>query len=197
MAPVHGCCIGRTGSWSASKLRGFLLVALSLGFLGAPSRAGAQVGPQSKYLDLGSDTAESTGWKLLAGQNVSRPHVKLGLWALHPFEPQFPELDWVSGFGIKADQWLVATFINSYDRRAFVVALERYWWAEQLDWIDLGVGYRAGVITGYTEELIEWAGSAPALPFAGLLLWVDVGPLSIDGFYAYRGITLEAGLRFR
>ena len=197
MAPVYGCCIGQTGSWCASKFRGFLLVALSLGSIGASSELGAQVGSQSKYLDLVSDTAGSTGWKVLVGQNVSRSHVKLGLLALHPFEPQFPELDWASGFGIKADQWLVATFINSYDRRAFVVALERYWWARQLGWIDLGVGYRAGVITGYTEELIEWAGSAPALPFAGLLLWVDVGPLSIDGFYAYRGITLETGLKFR
>ena len=197
MAPVYGCCIGKTRSWCASGFLGLLMVALSLGFIRAPSGLGAQIGPQSKYSGLVSDIAESRDWKVLAGRNVSRPHVKLGLWALHPFEPQFPEFDWASGFGIKADQWLVATFVNSYDRRAFVVALERYWWSKQLDWIDLGVGYRVGAITGYTEELIEWADSAPILPFTGLLLWMDVGPLSIDGFYAYRGITLETGLSFR
>ena len=197
MASVYVCCIGQLGLRCARKFRGLLLFALGLGLMGGGSEVDAQVGPHSKHRGAVSDTVESTGWKVLAGRKISRPHVKLGLWALHPFEPQFPELDWASGFGIKADQWLVATFINSYDRRAFVLALERYWWAQRLGWVDLGVGYRAGVITGYTEELIEWAGSAPVLPFTGLLLWVDVGPFSIDGFYAYRGITLETGLTFR
>ncbi len=139
---------------------------------------------------------ESGGWKGVFGEERSRPHVIVGVWALHPFEPQFPELDWASGFGVKSRQWLVATFVNSYERRGFIAALERYWWVGDFRHIDVGVGYRAGFVTGYDEELISLAGKTPVMPFTGLLVWTDVGPFSIDAFYAYRGITLETGLTF-
>lgn len=185
------------GFGSSASRCGFAWAAVFLAVMGATNVLTAQNHPEVKVSRSAPDSIHSFGWGILAGKKVSRPHVKLGLWALHPFEPQFPELDWVSGFGLKADQWLIATFVNSYDQRAFVAALERYWWVEELGRIDAGVGYRAGLITGYGEELIGWADTIPVLPFIGLLLWADVGPVSIDGFYAYRGITLETGLTFR
>lgn len=151
-------------------------------------------------VDRGTESSidgASPGWGGVFGAPFSRPHVIVGAWALHPFEPQFPELDWSAGFGVKSHQWLFATFVNSYDRRSFIAALERYWWVGDFGDLSVGVGYRAGVITGYDEELIALAGKTPLMPFTGLLLWTDLGPFSIDAFYAYRGITLETGLAFR
>ena len=140
---------------------------------------------------------DGRGWTVIIGEEHSRPHITVGVWALHPFEPQFPELEWTWGFGVKSQQWLAATFVNSYNRRGFIAALERYWWVGDFDPVDVGIGYRAGVVTGYDEELIGLAGKTPLMPFTGLLVWTDLGPLSIDAFYAYRGITLETGVRFR
>lgn len=118
------------------------------------------------------------------------------MWAMHPFEPQFPELDQTRGMGAQISSWFFATFVNSYDDRAFVAGLERYWWDERISVVDFGVGYRVGIVTGYDERLFELAGHTPLLPFGGLLLWTEVGPVGIDLFYVYRAITFEGSLRF-
>jgi hypothetical protein len=60
----------------------------------------------------------------------------------------------------------------------------------------LGIGYRAGLVTGYDENLVSWAEDLPIIPFGGIVGWVDVGPLGVDVFYVYRAITLESSIRF-
>jgi hypothetical protein len=60
----------------------------------------------------------------------------------------------------------------------------------------LGAGYRAGLITGYDEQLASWADETPVLPFVGLDAWVQVGRISFDAFYVYRAITLETSVTF-
>ena len=77
-----------------------------------------------------------------------------------------------------------------------MAALERYWWVGAYDAIALGIGYRVGLLSGYDERLLSLAGKVPAIPFTGLLVWTDLGPFSLDVFYAYRGITVETGLSF-
>lgn len=138
-----------------------------------------------------------SGWARLVGRRESRTRAIAGVWALHPFEPQFPELEWTRGFGFVWDQWLGATFINSYGSRGFIGALERHWWMPSAGPVDFGVGYRMGVVTGYDERLFELAGQTPVLPFGGLLIWAESGPVSLDVFYAYRGITVESAVRLR
>lgn len=161
----------------------------------------APPGIEAQGADLGEGatppTAPERGWSGWLGQEYSRAHVVLGVWALHPFEPQFPEFEWTWGYGVKTRQWLLASFMNSYGRRGVIAAVERYWWVGDYGALDIGLGYRLGVVTGYDEELFELAERTPVLPFTGLLAWADVGPFSLNAFYAYRGITLEAGLSFR
>lgn len=130
------------------------------------------------------------------GHDVGRSRAIAGIWALHPFEPQFPEVEWTHGWGLVWGQWFGATFINSYDERAFIAGIERSWASTRPGTVEAGVGYRVGLVTGYDERLIAWAKHTPVLPFGGLLLWSDVGPLGVDVFYVYRAITLETSLRF-
>jgi hypothetical protein len=61
----------------------------------------------------------------------------------------------------------------------------------------VGVGYRVGLVTGYDERLFALANYTPVLPFAGLLVSADIGPLGIESVYVYKAITLEASLRLR
>lgn len=132
----------------------------------------------------------------LVGHDVGRRRAIAGIWALHPFEPQFPEVEWAHGWGLVWGQWFGATFINSYDERAFIAGLERSWASARRGRLGAGVGYRAGLVTGYDERLISWAEYTPVLPFAGVLLWSDLGPVGLDVFYVYRAITLETSVRF-
>lgn len=168
---------------------------LSLLLLGA-STVGAQqadggeegVGPE------GADERSRHAW--IIGREPDRRRLIAGMWALHPFEPQFPEMDHTRGFGAQVSQWFVATFVNSYEERAFVAGLERYWLQERVSVVDFGIGYRIGIVTGYDERLFALAGHTPLLPFGGLLAWTEVGPVGVDVFYVYRAITFEGSLRF-
>ena len=109
----------------------------------------------------------------------------------------FPELAFTRGVGVQASGWLGGAFLNSYERLSFIAGVERAW-AEQSvgDVARLGVGYRAGLLTGYDERLASWADETPILPFVGLLGWAQVGRVSVDAFYVYRAITLEGSVAF-
>lgn len=146
-----------------------------------------------------ADTSASDGggWlRSILGDSPDRDRVIGGLWAMHPFEPQFPELDETRGLGGLYGHWFGATFVNSYDKRTFIFGLERNWLAWRTGAFGLGAGYRVGLITGYDERLVELARHTPVLPFGGLLIWTQWGPLGLDSYYVYRAITLEASVVF-
>jgi hypothetical protein len=157
---------------------------------------GASLEAQEAADPIAVDAVVEEGGFGIVGERPDRRRVIGGLWALHPFEPQFPEMDWTRGFGVQFSQWFAATFVNSYDGRSFIFGLERYWLRGRRGVIDAGVGYRLGVLTGYDERLIPLAGYVPILPFGGVLGWADVGPIGVDMFYIFRALTLEGSVRF-
>ena len=156
---------------------------------------GAALGAQEAEPSSVEAVKEEGGPGIL-GERPNRRRLIGGLWALHPFEPQFPELDWTRGLGFQFSQWFAATFVNSYDERSFILGVERYWVSGRRGVLDAGVGYRLGLLTGYDERLFGLAEHVPVLPFGGVLGWVDVGPIGVDLFYVFRAITLEGSVRF-
>ncbi len=142
-------------------------------------------------------SSDSAGWlRTVVGSSPGRDRIIGGLWAMHPFEPQFPELDATRGFGGLYGHWFGATFVNSYDQRTFILGIERNWFALRRGIFGLGTGYRVGLITGYDERLIGIARHTPVLPFAGILAWTQVGPIGLDVYYVYRAISLEVSFVF-
>ena len=115
---------------------------------------------------------------------------------MHPFHHEFPKLDPTSGVAIQFSTWMFASFVTSYGDRSFVAAVERNWIVGDWRALRFGAGFRAGLMTGYDEQLIELARHTPVLPFAGLLIWSQLGPVGVDVFYVYRAITLEASFGF-
>lgn len=130
------------------------------------------------------------------GRKPRRNRIALGLWATHPFRKNFPQLFWLDGVGIEMDGWFASWFINSWDRHSLSVGDERTWASFDWRFVRAGIGYRAGLITGYDKRLLSWAKYTPVLPITGLLLWTDIGPVGIDVFYVYRAITLEVSGHF-
>lgn len=160
---------------------------------------GSAVAPADPSDDDRATAVDGDGGGWLAavlGTTPRRNRIIPGLWAMHPFEPQFPELDGTRGFGGLWGHWFGATFVNSYDERTFIAGIERTWVELGRGAFRTGLGYRAGLITGYDERLIGIARHTPVLPFGGVLLWTQVGPLGLDAYYVYRAITLEVGLVF-
>ncbi len=176
--------------------------------LASPDSAAAQAPPGGSFNEPPVDSvadrdaegeaigSERSTWSVLAGTRSRRARIIFGLWALHPFEAQFPEVDSTQGFGFVAGGWFGATFINSYDLRSFIAGVERNWADGRLGVARFGVGYRAGLITGYDERLMAVAEDVPVLPFAGILGWLDIGPLALDLYYVYQAISLETSVRF-
>ena len=171
-------------------------------FAGAVTAVGILTGlaaqePPRRGDGTGVEEGKGGGWlSVVAGQSPERNRLIVGLWAMHPFEPHFPELDGTDGFGGLWGHWFGATFVNSYGARTFIAGIERDWLSLRRGPFGAGLGYRVGLVTGYDERLIGIAGHTPVLPFGGLLLWTQVGPISVDAYYVYRAITLETGLVF-
>jgi hypothetical protein len=130
------------------------------------------------------------------GRDPERRRLIPTIWRTHPFDNNFPELAYTRGVALQASGWLAAAFINSYDRFSMLAGMERAWVEARTGSFAIGTGYRAGLISGYDERLLSWADHTPVLPFVGLLAWVQLGRVSLDGFYVYRAITLEGSVTF-
>ena len=169
---------------------------VSLGFVTSPSPIRAQALQPDSVVQDRDDSGESSGIRAILGKTPDRRRIIPGMWAMHPFHHEFPKLDPTSGVAIQFSTWMFASFVPSYGDRSFVAAVERNWIVGDWRALRFGAGFRAGLMTGYDEQLIELARHTPVLPFAGLLIWSQLGPVGVDVFYVYRAITLEASFGF-
>lgn len=154
------------------------------------SDLGAQVGGSE-----GPAVSHAGSFSIL-GSPPERRRIIPGLFALHPFDPKFPEMAWTRGGGIQASTWFAAGFMNSYERFSLIAGVERNWWQHEAVGATLGVGYRVGLLTGYDRRLLQIADQLPALPVGGLLVWMDLGRVAVDTFYVYRALTVEGSFPF-
>jgi hypothetical protein len=60
-------------------------------------------------------TEASSGslWSALDGERAERRRFVVGIWAMHPHNPKFPEVEWTRGFSVAFSQWFAATLVNS------------------------------------------------------------------------------------
>jgi hypothetical protein len=122
------------------------------------------------------------------------PRLYFGMWTIH-----FRDLD----RGLD-NNWLVAvswgrmygaTFINSFGKRAYSVGVQETvaHWNSRI--VSLGLGYRAGLVTGYDERLFPLAGKTPVLPLLQPLVTLDAHRLGLE--VSYSGVIASAGLNVR
>jgi hypothetical protein len=116
------------------------------------------------------------------------------MWTLH-----FRDLD----RGLESNRLLAvswgriygATFINSFGKRAYSAGLQQTVarWDSRI--VSLGLGYRAGLVTGYDRRFIRLAGKTPVLPLLQPLLVFDVTRLGLE--LSYSGVVASAALNVR
>lgn len=164
---------------------------------GNGSASASLAGGDAETVDEVDNAVEAGGGSTwLIGRTPERRRIIPGLFVMHPYDPQFPEMDWTRGGGFQASTWFGAAFMNSYDRFSIIAGVERNWYHGHLGGVGFGIGYRAGILTGYDERLLALAGKTPVLPFGGLLFFLDLGPVSLDSFYVYKALTLETSVGF-
>ena len=154
---------------------------------------------QAQAADSSSDSVASvqrhrTVWQIVAGRPQART-AYVGWHTLHFLRRRKNLID--SHFwGATARGVHAGTFMTSYQDRAFEVAVERVWVRLDAYGFNAQAGYRAGLMYGYDEELMDLAGRTPVIPAASLL--VDLGWKPIGVQFAYSGIVMTVGgvLRF-
>lgn len=100
--------------------------------------------------------------------------------------------------------WLVAmgwrglyggTFVNSFGRRAFAAGIERPLVRDDGTGINAGLGYRFGLVTGYDERLIGFAGKTPIIPALQVMGDVAVGRTGLELAWAGKVATMSPFMR--
>lgn len=170
---------------------GLILAALVLAPLGAEGQVDPAAAADTVPGAQETEDRDSGGGFSLLGRAASRRRIIGGMWTLHPFAISFPRVEETHGYGLLWDGFFAATFVNSYDEQAYSAGVERVWFEPQWRFLAVGLGFRAGLVTGYDERLLSWAAEVPAVPFVGLQGWARAGPARFDVFYVYRVITLE------
>ena len=154
----------------------------------------AVASPAAETEDVDEATNGSGGG--IIGHASARRRWIPGLWGMHFFDRQSLELFWTRGGGVQFDGWFGAAFVNSYDALSLTVGLERDWLDARVAGVGVGAGYRVGLLTGYDGQLMKLADKTPVLPYAGLHLWVQKGPIGVDAFYVYRALAFEASIGY-
>ena len=98
--------------------------------------------------------------------------------------------------GLVARSVFAATFVTTHGDRALTAGFERAWFSAASGPHALWVGFRAGLMYGYDEELGWLAGAVPVLPYAQPLVYGRVGPLALDVGYTWVVLSVTASVAF-
>ncbi len=88
-----------------------------------------------------------------------------------------------------------ATLLNSFGNRSYTAGVQGTMKQWNPSRVSVGVGYRAGLITGYDERFIPLAGKIPVLPLVQPLLRLDGERLGLE--LSYTGIIASSALNVR
>ena len=151
------------------------LIVVSLG--GSPREAGAMSDPGS------SEPTKATDRRLY-----------LGMWTFH-FRDVGRGLDSNRLVGMSWGRVYGATFVNSFGKRSYTGGLQGTLASWSSPVVSLGLGYRAGLVTGYDERLFPLAGKTPVLPLLQPLINLDGRRMGLE--LSYSGVVASAALNVR
>ncbi len=146
--------------------------------------------------DAGIDqSTEPRPWWLLLSETSPENRVIWSQWTLHlRFAHQGFFYD--NLFGVVYRGAFAGTFITSYEERGFLAGIERQWFSGERGPLAGMLGFRAGLVYGYDEQLGWVAGKSPIIPMFQPMLYGRLGPLTADLTYTWVVVSITAGLRF-
>ena len=165
---------------------------LSIGAGAVEASAQASDPDLDQSLDRGTETRP---WWLLWSETSPEDRIIWAQWTLH-LRYARKGLFYDSMVGVQYRGAFAATFITSYKERGVVVGMERQWFSGERGPLAGMLGFRAGLLYGYDEQLGWVAGKTPILPVFQPMLYGRLGPLTVDVTYTWVVMSLTAGLRF-
>ena len=122
-------------------------------------------------------------------------HVYLGMWTFHLKDQarRFAPNDLI---GASYRHVFAATFINSYDNRAFAGGLQREFARGRSGVFSAALGGRVGVVYGYDERFIKLAHETPILPMVQVYGLFEIGRLGAEVSYTYVVVSVMGSIRF-
>ncbi len=119
--------------------------------------------------------------------------VYFGMWTTHlKYDVITLENNWM--FGLTTRGYFAATFRNSFDRRAFAAGLQRSIVTTHDRPIDLSLGYRLGLISGYDGRFMRIALDTPVMPLIQPFVTLEAGRLGVEVSYTF--VVVSAALSF-
>lgn len=110
------------------------------------------------------DPTEKTFWQKLAGESTPNRFM-FDMFSAH-LKDRHSENWHNEAFVLFYHGYFAGTFVNSLYNRAYVVGIDRYWFTTTVNRkFEYSLGYRLGLITGYTEKTYWLAKYSPVLPF--------------------------------
>lgn len=147
--------------------------------------------------EVSTDDAAVAMAEALAKKNAKREPTRLyvAMWTTH-LKNKFVRLDnnWVGG--VSSHGWFGATFLNSFDRRAFTGGIQRTVTASAPRPVRASLGYRLGFVTGYDERFVKLARRTPVLPLAQPYFLLDVSHVGIEVQYTFIVVSTALSYRF-
>lgn len=148
------------------------------------------------------DPDEKTTWQKIKG--VPTPNrLILGMFSLH-LMPYFKHShhsshdNWNNQLiAISYHGYFVGTFINSLYKRAYAAAIERYWFTTKVnESFDYSLGYRLGLVTGYTQKTYPLAKYSPVLPFPQVIFDMSIYHVQVELMWCFQVVSIGFAYRF-
>lgn len=119
----------------------------------------------------------------------------LGMWTTH-LKDDTVRLDpnWL--FAISHGPVFGGTFINSFNRRAYTLGLQKTLLRRGGERARLTLGVRGGIITGYDERFMKLAGKTPVMPLVSAYSIAEVGRVGIEVSWTMVVVSVATCLRF-
>ncbi len=94
------------------------------------------------------------------------------------------------------DGFFVGTFLNSFGVRAYAAGIARYWFTTDVTPnFNYSLGYRLGLVSGYTKTFIPLAAYTPVLPFPQVVYDLSYHNVGLE--LSWCVVTVSAGFFYR
>ena len=148
------------------------------------------------------DPNEKTVWEKIKGVPTAN-RLLVGMFSLHlmPYfkHPYHPSHDnWNNQMiAISYHGYFIGTLVNSLYKRVYAAGIERYWFTTKVSGnFDYSLGYRLGLITGYTKKTYPLAQYSPVLPFPQLIFDMSIYHVQVEFMWCFQVISLGFAYRF-
>lgn len=147
---------------------------------------------------------EKSFWSKLWGE-PTQSRLLIGMFSWHLMSWLKPSTDpnkrgdnWNNELiAISYHGYFAGTLINSLYNRAYVAGIERYWFTTTKSKnFSYSLGYRLGLITGYTQKTFVLAKYSPVLPFPQLIFDMHIMHVDVELSWCIQVFSAGFGYRF-